>query len=77
MTFPWLRALIAAFLGRVPGKPGRDDTATRVARDADFRGRGEPSNPSARALCVKVDLIAEIERPVARGNKCVGFWQPA
>ena len=58
MTFPWLRALIDAFLGRVPGKTGRDDTATRIARDADFRGRGEPSAQVHEPLR-KVDLIAE------------------
>ena len=58
MTFPWLRALIDAFLGRVPGKTGRDDTATRIARDADFRGRGEPSTQVHEPLR-KLDLIAE------------------
>ena len=61
MTFPWLRALIDAFLGRVPGKAGRDDTATRMARDADFPARGEPPT-QVREPLRKVELIDELER---------------
>ena len=33
----WLKRLVDAILGRVPGKVGRLDTATRMLRDADFR----------------------------------------
>jgi hypothetical protein len=66
VTFPWLRALIDAFLGRVPGKTGRDDTATGMARDADFRG-GEPST-QVREPLRKVDLIAELERACREGK---------
>ena len=32
----WLRSLINAILGKVPGKTGRLDTATRMMIDADF-----------------------------------------
>ena len=32
----WLQRLANAILGRVPGKVGRFDTATRMMRDADF-----------------------------------------
>jgi hypothetical protein len=32
----WLRSLVNAFLGKVPGKTSRLDTATRMMIDADF-----------------------------------------
>jgi hypothetical protein len=32
----WLRSLVNAFLGKVPGKTGRLDTATRMMINADF-----------------------------------------
>jgi hypothetical protein len=32
----WLRSLVNAFLGKVQGKTGRLDTATRMMIDADF-----------------------------------------
>ena len=38
----WLQRLANAILGRVPGKVGRFDTATRMMRDADFRGASCP-----------------------------------
>jgi len=47
----WLRAVIAATLGKVPGKKSRADTATRMAMDADFTYRQTaplPSRPSPR-----------------------------
>ena len=31
-----LRSVVDAILGRVPGKTGRPDTATRMAMDADL-----------------------------------------
>jgi hypothetical protein len=34
----WLRSLVNAILGKVPGKTSRPDTATRMAVDADFSG---------------------------------------
>jgi hypothetical protein len=39
----WLRSLVKAILGKVPGKTSRPDTATRMAMDADFSYRSEPS----------------------------------
>ncbi len=37
-----------AILGRVPDKPDRLDTATRMAMDADFSGRTNPTASTAR-----------------------------
>ena len=37
----WLQRLAGAILGRVPGKVGRFDTATRMMRDANFRAAPE------------------------------------
>jgi hypothetical protein len=37
----WLRSLVNAILGRVPGKTSRLETATRMAIDADFSDRRE------------------------------------
>jgi len=42
-----LRAVFAAIVGKVLGKTGRPDTATRMAADADFSGRGESTPPRA------------------------------
>jgi hypothetical protein len=38
-----LRSLVNAILGKVPGKTSRPDTATRMAIDADFSYRREPT----------------------------------
>jgi hypothetical protein len=37
----WLRSLVNAILGKVPGKTSRPDTATRMAMDADLSDRRE------------------------------------
>ena len=37
----WLRSVVDAILGKVPGKSSRPDTATRMAMDADFSDRDE------------------------------------
>ena len=37
----WLRSLINAILGKIPGKTSRLDTATRMMIDADFSIRRE------------------------------------
>jgi hypothetical protein len=37
----WLRSLVNAVLGRVPGKTSRPDTATRMTMDADLSDRRE------------------------------------
>jgi hypothetical protein len=42
----WLRSLVNAFLGTVPGKTSRLDTATRMMIDADFGLRREPPSES-------------------------------
>jgi hypothetical protein len=38
----WLRSVVDAILGKVPGKTSRLDAATRMAMDADFSARREP-----------------------------------
>ena len=43
----WLQRLADAILGRVPGKVGRFDTATRMIRDADFGRRQLSGRPNA------------------------------
>lgn len=55
-----LRSLANAILGKT-GKPDRLDTATRMAVEADFRGRGEPSTPE-REPTQTVDPIDELMR---------------
>ena len=42
-----LRAIMNAMLGKVPGKPDRLDTTTRMAMDADFSGSGGPPGSAA------------------------------
>jgi hypothetical protein len=50
----WLRSVINAFLGKVPGKTGRLGTATRMMIDADFSLRRESpretQSPNVRIL---------------------------
>jgi hypothetical protein len=41
----WVRSFTDAILGKVPSKPNRADTATRMAMDADFGDRSEPAIP--------------------------------
>jgi hypothetical protein len=38
----WLRSVVDAMLGWVPGRTGGADTATRMAMDADFSYHREP-----------------------------------
>ena len=38
-----MRSLVNAILGKVPGKTSRLDTPTRMAMDADFSNRPEPT----------------------------------
>jgi len=42
----WLRSLADAIAGKVPGKPDRLDTATRMAMDADFSRGGKGATPA-------------------------------
>jgi hypothetical protein len=44
----WLRSVVNAILGLVPGKTGRLDTATRMAMDADFSDRKVSTPPELR-----------------------------
>jgi hypothetical protein len=53
----WLRPLVDAFVGRVPGRPGRLDTATRMAIDADFRERDRPRGPRRERPTSDVDPL--------------------
>jgi hypothetical protein len=47
----WLRSLVNAFLGRVPGKTSRLETATRMMIDADFSlDRELPREPRAPVI---------------------------
>jgi hypothetical protein len=41
----WLRSVVDAILGKVPGKTRGADIATRMAMDADFTDRRHPSTP--------------------------------
>ena len=41
----WLRSVVNAILGNIPGKMSRRDTATRMAMDADFSCRRGPMPP--------------------------------
>jgi hypothetical protein len=52
-----------AILGKT-GKPDRVDTATRMAQDADFRGRREPASLK-RESAQRIDAIDELMRIVA------------
>lgn len=63
----WLRSLVDAFSGKIPGKPVRLDTATRMAMGADFSDRGEPTTP-AREPQRKVDQVAELDRILREGK---------
>jgi hypothetical protein len=63
----WLRSIVDAFLGKVPGKTSRLDTATRMAMDADFSGRREPST-RPREPIRKVDSVAKTKQNRKGGN---------
>ena len=56
----WLRSFANSILGRT-GKPSRLDVATRMAMEADFNDRGEPSTQE-RAPMLKMDQIDELIR---------------
>ena len=65
----WLRSLVNAVLGKLPGKTSRPDTATRMAMDADFSDRNEPAPPGPRRwrerddghLVKPVEPLAEVD----------------
>ncbi len=62
-----LRLFANAIFGRIPGKPGRLDTATRMALDADFSDRREPATPP-REPQRKVTPIEGPERILGKGK---------
>lgn len=75
----WLRSTLDAILGRVPGKTGRTDTATRMAMDADFRSRGKLSRPlpgrddkhlfKSSDPLAGIDLLVELVRIVNKAQE--------
>ena len=62
MMWSRARALADAILGRVPGKTDRADTATRMAKDAEFSGNGEPDTRKRQPPAGDVDPLAELRR---------------
>ena len=58
-----LRAITNAMLGKIPGRRGRLDTATRMAMDADFSDREEPASQKSEPA-QKIDPIDELMRIV-------------
>jgi hypothetical protein len=51
----WLRSLVNAVLGKVPGKTSRPDTATRMAMEGDLRDRQESMPHGLRRRCERDD----------------------
>lgn len=58
----WLRALTDAIMGKVPGKPDRLDTATRMAMYADFTAERGADARRVDGEAPKVDPIEELRR---------------
>jgi len=58
-----------AILGRVPGKPDRLDTATRMAMDADFSDHGELARQKGDPPADDVDPAEELQRLTRDGNR--------
>ena len=74
----WLRAVIAAILGTVPGKRSRPDTATRMAMDAPgpwqdrddrhlFKATGALAD--ARLLEELIRIVNEAQEGDAKGER--------
>jgi hypothetical protein len=62
----WLRSVVVKMRGRVPGKTGRLDTATRMAMDADFSGGDKPRLREAPRERARDDIhIFEVLEPSA------------
>jgi hypothetical protein len=62
----WLRSVVDTMLGRVSGKTSRPDTATRMAVDADFSYRREPTPQGELrgSQLADVDFLEELIRIV-------------
>jgi hypothetical protein len=52
----WLRSVVNAILGKVPGKTSRPDTATRMAMGADFSDGPESTSSGPRPSRERDDL---------------------
>jgi hypothetical protein len=61
----WIRSVVDTFLGKIPGRSGRLDTATRMSLDADFSDCRQPSM-QVREPTPKVDQIEELQRTLDR-----------
>ena len=67
MMLAWLRSMADAILA-VPGKPGRLDTATRMATDADFSDRNKPARQRRSRPADDVNPIEELKRLTRDGK---------
>jgi hypothetical protein len=70
----WLRTLAAAIVGKTE-KPGRVDTATRMAMDADFRDSSEPVERIRRVPAPDLDPLEELKR-ILEGRPWSGPSRP-
>lgn len=61
----WLRVQVDAFLGKVHGKPGRMDTATRMAMDAEFSNPRAPFPKGNYNPAGEINPLEELERIVS------------
>ena len=62
----WLQRVADAILGRVPGKLGRCDTATRMMRDADFTTHDvRPAERNRYNARPEIDPMVELQRIVS------------
>ncbi len=70
----WLRRLADAILGRVPGKVGRFDTATRMMGDADFAAPVVRSAECDRRPYAEpeIDPLEELRRAVSADDSDSG-----
>jgi hypothetical protein len=62
-----LRSFVNAILGKT-GKPGRLDTATRMAMEADFSNEIDPRDKPANEPLPEVDALKELERILRKGK---------
>ena len=65
---PFLRSIVDAILGRVPGRPGRVDTSTRMAADADFDDRDDYGGQGRKRPSEDVEPIDELLRIVGEAQ---------
>ena len=67
-----LRSFVNAILGKT-GKPGRLDTATRMAMEADFSNEIDPRDKPANEPLPEVDALKELERILRKGIGCATY----